>query len=320
MKQTTTEDIKRRLKASIRALGAIAVGVADASEIDTEEQQRFRRWLDEGNAQNMAWLERHEALRADPRLLLPDAKSVVSIAFSYRQPRLRNKSLPSISTYAYGKDYHDVLRKKLKPICRELEEATGCATRICVDSAPIAERYWALKGGIGRRGDNGAVIIDGFGSYLFLCEILTTLQLPADEPSSLGCLHCGRCAAICPGKALQGDGTIRPGSCLSYLTIEHHGDFPAGTASTPQGRATLYGCDLCQDVCPYNQQADAAQTARLTLPEFLPRHESILSLTTKEARSMTAEEWRSFNQGSAMKRAKPEQMMRNAANLTNNDL
>lgn len=316
MNDCVAKEAKRRLTASIRATGAVAVGYAEATAVSQEESDAFDRWLGDGNHASMEWLTRHRELRRDPRLLLDGARTVISIAYPYFQPRRRDPRLPQIAMYAYGKDYHDVLRKRLRPVCREMEEAYGCATRICVDSAPIAERYWAMRAGIGRRGDNGAVIVDGHGSFVFLCEILTTLGLPPDEPSTLECLHCGRCRSACPGKAILGDGTIRSPRCLSYLTIEHRDEFPAegetaDALRSPAGLGTLYGCDLCQAACPYNSGLDGSAT----LPEFLPRDGRILTLDAAQASAMTDEEWRVLNTASAMRRAKPPMLRRNALRL-----
>lgn len=313
---SSAEETKRRLTASIRATGAIAVGYAEAAPVSHEESDGFGRWLDGGNHASMEWLARHEELRRDPRLLLDGAKTVVSIAYPFFQPERRDAALPQISMYAYGKDYHDVIRKKLRPVCRGLSETTGCATRICVDSAPVAERYWALKAGIGRRGDNGAVIIDGYGSFVFLCELLTSLELPTDEPSGKECLHCGRCRGACPGKAILPGGRIRAQRCLSYLTVEHREAFPgegesADALNSPAGQRTLYGCDMCQLVCPCNAGADAS----LALPEFLPRNGEMLTLGAPEAMAMTDDEWTAFTASSAMRRARPAILRRNALRL-----
>ena len=310
------DDLKSWLRDALSEAGAIASGFAVASTVDPDEADGFARWTEEGNNAGMEWLTRHADLRRDPRLLLDGARTVVSVAFPFRQQRLRDKSLPQISSYAYVKDYHDVIRKRLRPVCRRFTEMCGSATRICVDSAPVAERYWALRCGIGRRGDNGAVIIDGYGSFLFLAEILLSAELPPDAPSSAGCLHCGRCASACPGKAIMPGGKIRAQRCLSYLTIEHREPFPetgesAEALRSPAGCRTLYGCDICQDVCPFN--AGAATTG--PLPEFLPANPAMLTLDSAGAAAMGEEDWRRFTAGSAMRRANPAQLRRNALRL-----
>lgn len=319
MKKDTTGHTKERLKASILATGAIAVGVAEAGEVDRSCLDHFDRWLDAGNAAGMDWLRNHRTLRRNPAALLDGARSVVSIAYPYAQPRRRHAALPQIAMYAYGKDYHKVIPKLLRPVCQSLQAATGAATRICVDSAPIPERYWAMKAGIGRLGDNGSIIIDGYGSFVFLCEIITTLPLPPDSPSTKECMHCGRCRTVCPGRAIScgsGAASIRPQRCLSYLTIEQRGELPttgesAAALDSAAGLNTLYGCDICQLACPYNADTDPS----LTLPQFLPAGEAILSLSAADAKALDADGWDALTIGSAMRRARAEQLQRNAARL-----
>ena len=301
----TPEEIHR----AITDTGAVAVGFAEAGPVDPDVAAQFSRWLSGGMHAGMEWLVRHEELRKDPRNLLPGTQTVICAAYPYFQPRRRAPGLPQISMYAYGKDYHEVIRKRLRPVCRRMEEATGCATRICVDSAPIPERYWALRAGIGLLGDNGTVIIDGYGSFVFLCEILTTLRLPPDPPSRHRCSHCGRCRDACPGHAILPDATLCSTRCMSYLTIEHDDELPQTTARS------LYGCDICQTVCPHNSVADPT----LILPEFLPSHPSVLTLTARQAREMTGPEWDTFTAGTAMRRSR-RLMPRNARHLPPDDL
>ena len=298
------EEIKARLKASVEAAGAIAFGVAKAGETDPALDGQFARWLDSGGHASMQWLERHRTLRTDPANVLPGVKSVVSIAFPYFRRERRPASLPRISMYAYGADYHDVIRKKLKPLRREFEALTGARTRVCVDSAPIPERYWALKAGIGRRGDNGTVIIDGYGSFFFLCELLTDLPLPPDEPSTLECSHCGRCRKSCPGNAIRPDGTLACRRCLSFLTIERNPDEPLPDESrialeSEEGRATLFGCDICQLVCPHN--AAILRSEAGTTPA--PVTETLERVLCLNPASMTDDDWETTTRGTALRRA-----------------
>lgn len=298
----TPEEIRQE----ILATGAIAAGFADADAADPRVARQFAQWLRKGGHAEMQWLERHEELRKDPRSVLPDATTVISIAYPYFQPVKRHHTLPRISMYAYGKDYHDVVRKRLRPLCRRMEEATGCSTRICVDSAPVPERYWAMQAGIGRLADNGTIIVDGYGSFVFLCEILTSLHLTPDTPSTLRCLHCGRCRNACPGKAILPDATLMSERCLSYLTIESDKGLPPSLRC----HDTLYGCDICQTVCPHNAQADPS----LILPEFLPVSDDILTLTADQARQLTPLQWEELTAGSAMKRSR-KFLPRNASHL-----
>ncbi len=302
---------KSSLRAEILRIGAVAVGFARAETPASGLINEFDRWLEQGNHAGMEWLERHRDLRSHPRNVLPEVKTIVSIAFPYYQPQQRPPSLPAIAMYAYGQDYHEALRARLRPLCRRLEADTGATTRICVDSAPLPERYWAMKAGIGRLGDNGTIIIDGYGSFVFLCEILTSLELPPDVPSRARCHHCGQCRKACPGGALLPDGTLRASRCLSYLTIEAQPEewIEEGegrtVVTTPAGQNTLYGCDICQLVCPYNSQIDSS----LTLPEFLPaetvaNRPGILTLTDAQAKEMSPDDWKKFTSGTPMYRAR----------------
>ena len=187
-----------------------------------------------------------------------------------------------------------------------MEEATGCATRVCVDTAPLRERYWASKCGVGFRGLNGHLIVPGKGSYMLLGEILATAPLPSTPALDRDCGLCRRCVAACPAGALRPDGTVDARRCLSYLTIEHRGALPEGTDL--HGR--LYGCDACAMACPHN----ACSTAPETLPELRPRA-AVAALTAREAAVMTQEQFSAIFTHSAIKRAKLAGLQRNACAL-----
>lgn len=318
---TLTKEELRRL---ILDAGAVAVGFAQAAPVSAEFDNAFSRWLAEGNAATMHWLGNHRQLRSDPRLLLEGARTVISVAFPYFQPQRRRASLPQISMYAYGRDYHKVIPKLLRPVCRQIAALTGASTRICVDSAPVAERYWAMRAGIGRRGQNGSVIIDGYGSFVFLTEILTSLEIEPDAPSTRHCSGCGRCRAACPGHAIGDDSMIRPQRCLSYLTIEHDAASPLEQESldalaSTAGRNTLYGCDICQSVCPHNAHLFNRKTPPDIPPDLLPHHPLMLTLGRDKAVGLTDEEWTAFTAGSAMRRAPAAMLHASALRLSKKD-
>lgn len=286
---------KEILRAGLLGSGAAAAGFALAERVGEGEQRLFLAWLAKGGNASMDYMERNGELRFDPRLLLEGAQTVISLAFSYNQP----VPSPGIARYAAGRDYHKALRTLLRPLCREIEDRYGCATRVCVDSAPVRERYWALRSGIAVRGDNGSVIVPGYGSRVLLAEIITTLGIEPDTPSAGSCLHCGRCIAACPGNAIGKDGSVDANRCLSYLTIEHHGDLTEAQRAvldTPQGRATLFGCDICQDVCPLN-----AGTPHTTIADLLARRR-IRELTPQRLADMTNEEIDLLTEGSPLRR------------------
>ena len=310
--------LKDLLKKALMEAGAIAVGFSRAGELPEDEAGRHARWIAASHHAGMDYLPRHAALKRNPRHVLEDAATVVSIAFSYAPALRRPSGLPAIAAYAYGDDYHDVLRRRLSPVVARMQESFGGDWRICIDSAPLAERWWAMRGGIGRRGLNGCLIIDGAGSYFFLAELLTSLPIEPDTPSEALCSQCGACLKACPTKALNGDGTTDCRRCLNYLTIEHRGPWE-GVAleamQTPAGRHTLYGCDICQHVCPHNLHISPT-----TIPEFNPRpgiiSTDIPSVYTREGiLSLTQEAFSRIFKGSPMKRAKLAGIMRNASNL-----
>lgn len=305
---TDSDSLKREIKERLKALGAAAAGFARAEQLPDDVMAAFDRWIAAGNHSGMAWLENHRSLRADPRTLLEGARTVVSIAFPYYQPKDSGQQLRT-ALYALGQDYHTALREALAPLTDWLA-GLGVGSRLCIDSAPIAERFWAMRCGIGRLGMNGTVIIDGYGSYVFLCELLLTASLEPDAPSSRRCDGCGACLRACPGEALQGDGTLRASRCLSYLTIEHRGDWPEegrGALDSEAGRATFFGCDICQDVCPHNRG--------LTPPRILPQFAPLPLPDAATLAATTSSRWNRLSKGSALSRLRHADMLRNLRHI-----
>lgn len=298
--------IKEALRKRLTEAGASAVGFAKAGPVGEREEKAYRAFLTEGRQAGMDYLARNAALRSDPRTLLEGARTVISLAFSY-WPGEEAASHAPVALYALGRDYHKAVRKVLRPICREMESSYGCHTRICVDSAPLAERYWAWQAGLGIKGLNGCLIVPGAGSYVVLAEILTTLEINPDEPLQGDCGSCGACLRACPTGALGTEG-VDARKCLSYLTIEHKGDWPAGT----DGKGSLFGCDRCQTVCPHNRRPAAAR-----LSDFAPRPE-VMALTARHCLDLTDEEFASRFAGSPLARAGAEGMRRNAAEALRN--
>ena len=298
-----------RLREEIRRLvlesGAVAVGFARAGEISKTEQDHFSLWLGKGLHAGMGYLESHETLRKHTDNVLPGAQTVISMAFSYAPKKWRESALPDIAFYAYGKDYHDVIRKRLKPIVGILTEKYGGKWRICVDSAPLPERYWAIKAGIGIPGKNGAVIVDGAGSLCFLAEILTELEIEPDIPSAGSCEGCGKCMSVCPTGALTKDYFFDSGKCINYLTIEHRGEWNneqkklLGKAGNP-----FFGCDRCIRICPHNRGISLTD-----IPEF---HVSpaIENLTPEVLNNMNEGIFKDYFRDSPIKRTKFEGIKR----------
>lgn len=288
----------------IKALAAQACfdacGIAKAGPVDYDAADQRRQWIDEGMYAGMDYLTRHVDLRDDPRLLMVGCRSIIMLAASYYS----ETSSDIIARYALGDDYHDVLRKKVQPIV-SLLAANGYTARVCVDTAPLAERYWAVRAGIGFIGLNSMLIIPGIGSRVFLAAVLTDAPLEPDKPCDMSCIGCGKCINECSAHAITPNKTVDARRCLSCLTIEHRGDFTPGTDL--HGR--LYGCDRCQDVCPHNRDC-----APLKFAEFTPRPD-VVSLTVEEAAVMTQQQFSTIFKGSAIKRAKLTGLTRNAQRL-----
>lgn len=289
----------------LRSCGVSRYGIVRIEAVEPEACAAYRLWIDEGANADMEYLERYSNVRANPGLLLPGARSMICCAFPYWHPQSANAQ--GIASYALGTDYHETVRRRLTEVAAALAAETPCECRVCVDTAPLRERYWAQRAGLGTIGRSGHLIIPGAGSYFFLGEILTTLELPvtAAETHHSACDGCGRCVRACPTGALRGDGTVDARRCLSYLTIEHRGEFPDGTDL----HGCLYGCDICGRVCPCN--ADPEPTA---LPEFTPRPE-VLALDAAGAAVLTQERFSAIFTHSAVKRAKLAGLRRNALAL-----
>lgn len=289
--------------------GASVWGVARAGEVSRRQRDLFDSWIASGRNASMAYLEKYHDLRMDPSGLLPGVKSVIVAAFAYSASPVVT-GMPRWAGYALGDDYHDVIRQRLAGVTYVLTEQFGCDCRVCVDTAPIPERYWAVKAGVGFVGRNSQLIVPGRGSRFFLAEILTTLPLDADEPCLLGCDGCMACLRACPGGAICSDGTIDARRCNSYLTIENRDEIPADTDL----RGYVFGCDICQEVCPHNRVLSP-----VLLPEFTPRGD-VLSLTYERLAELTQTEFSTIFRRSAIKRVKLSGLHRNVKFVLNSEL
>lgn len=269
--------------------------------VDPEAVARHRRWISSGRHAEMAYMDRYHDVRADLGLLLPGARSLACVAFPYFTDE--PVRLP-ISLYARGRDYHEVVRERLTEIARRLPGSS----RVCVDTAPLRERYWAERLGLGFIGRNNQLIIPGLGSYFFLGFIVTTALLPAARSrpattTAAGCGDCRRCVDACPGGALFSDGSaLDSRRCLSYLTIEHRGPLPGPLT-------TLYGCDICQRVCPHN-----ATPVPTPIADFHPSPR-LRELNAAQLAAMTPAEFSAIFRHSAIRRTKLAGLQRNLANL-----
>jgi epoxyqueuosine reductase len=232
----------------------------------------FCAWMDAEKFGGMTWLKRHQDLREDPSLLLPGCRTIISLAYPYSPAKPRTPEGFTMARYnePQKKDYHTRLRKKAKHLALGLKESyPNTKSRVCVDSAPILERSFAYRSGMGFFGKNNMFIVPGHGSYVFLAEILTTALLPGGdaEPVKNLCGNCTRCLDACPTGALEGPNHLNASRCLSYLTIEHEGDFDPKTGKR-LGKCVL-GCDVCQEVCPFNPGEKAREASLPSIAEFL---------------------------------------------------
>ena len=293
------------IKSQAASLGFDACGFAAAAPVDDEALARYDRWIESGHNGCMQWAAGHRDLRRDPTLLLEGAQTVISLALNYYPARFQPEGVLRVAYYAYGRDYHEVLREKLTELAHFIEEITHCATRPCVDSAPIRERYWAQRAGLGFIGRNNCLIIPGKGSYFFLGEIVTTAQLPPDEPCDMTCGNCGRCVEACPSGALNVEGAADSRRCLSCLLIENHDEqLPEWVPAVVGDR--VVGCDECQLCCPHNAGATA------TVVDDFALTDAVESLTRDSVNQMTSGDFRRTFGHSAIARLRPKTLLRNA--------
>lgn len=308
---------KEKLRDFLKESGAIEAGFAKAEEISASADSEYQKWLSKGFNAGMEWMIRHSELRRHPDKILSEVRTVISLAFSFVPTVWRDNSLPMIACYAYGDDYHDVIKARLIPLVNRLKDNYGGNWRICTDSAPLAERYWAVKSGIGKRGLNGAVMVGKSGGMCFLAEVVTTVEIEPDKIKDKylwECIGCRKCIEACPTGALHSDGTIDSRRCLSYLTIEHKGDWENETLEIikeAEENGILFGCDRCITSCPH---INANNEALLT--EFKAREE-ILHLDQKEVMSLSEEEFSRIFKRSPLKRIKLSGLRRNANTIKN---
>lgn len=267
----------------------------------------------------MAYMENHLEKRLDPRLLVPGTKSIVSVALNYAPAQRLPEGEYQIAAYALGQDYHDIVKNKLRQLVSNIQAdgsifEEGADIRVFSDSAPVLERYWAVKAGLGWIGRNHQLIIPRAGSMFFLGEVFLPIELDYDTPMESLCGNCHRCIEACPTGALatkeqsspsegNGGGVFISSRCLSYQTIENRGDIPDDIAEAMGD--TIYGCDRCQQACPWNRFAQPTEE-----PLLQPKEE-LLSMTREQWQQLTEDDFRRLFKGSAVKRAKYEGLMRN---------
>ena len=303
------------IKSKARQLGFSACGIAKAEAVDRDVQQHYQNWIKGHHHGEMGYLERNIDKRFDPTLLVPGCKSLIVCALNY-YPSEPLEGNYRIAYYAYGKDYHKVLKDKLYQLAQAMEtqlgenptlaqrnssEGKSFKPRALVDSAPILERYWAQKAGLGWIGRNKQLIIPGAGSYFFLGILATDLELQADTPDPNRCGNCKACINACPTGALGEIFDAR--RCISYLTIEQKSPIPSDFSTFFEHR--IYGCDSCQTACPWNRFAKAT-----TERDFFP-NDKLRGMTDADWDNLTQQQFDELFSESAVERAGYEGLKRN---------
>ncbi len=285
-------------------LGFDFCGISEAGRLE-EESGHLSTWLDKGYQGTMSYLEDHFEKRLDPALLVPGARSVISVLYNYYPvPLPEEGERYKIARYAYGRDYHKVIKKKLLKLFAALQEAFGPLNgRAFVDSAPVLERQWAARSGLGWIGKNGLLINKNMGSYFFIGELIVDLELAYDGPVKDYCGKCTRCLDACPTRAFVAPGVLDASKCISYLTIEMKEEIPEQLSG--QYKEWIFGCDICQEVCPWNRFSKPHHD-----PAFEPRKE-LLSWKKEDWENMTEEAFKKMAEGTPLKRAKYEGMKKN---------
>jgi len=244
--------VRKIIKQKALELGFCAVGFSKADFLE-KEARALETWLNDGMHSSMSYMKNNPEKRIDPRKLVPGAKSIISVACNYFTPDDQPADTYKISRYAYGRDYHEVIREKLNRLFKFIQTRTpDVRGRVFVDSAPVMERAWAARAGLGWIGKNTNLISREYGSFLFLGEIILDMELEYDAPVKSLCGTCTRCIDACPTKALT-PYALDARECIACLTIEHRGEIPA--AFRNQWTGWIFGCDICQEVCPWNKKA-----------------------------------------------------------------
>lgn len=294
-------------------MGFDLVGVTSAEDLP-ESARRLAQAVEKGCTAGMNYLQRDPARRASPMAFKPWAKSIISVGINYNAVPLCPTSVARrglISRYALGRDYHLLLKEKLRKFAAELTITLGRTFRSfpAVDTSPLMEKPLAVRAGIGWQGKNSLIINEQFGSWIFLGELITDLDLTADAPSVSRCGSCRACIDACPAGALSERGPLDARKCLSFLTVEHKGEFsPAVVEMIQSCKGTsgyLFGCDICQEVCPFNQDTPPAREK-----QFQPRDE-LLNVTVEQAEGMSKSEFKKLTCETAMERLSFQQFQRN---------
>jgi len=303
MKSAATKNAQW-IKEQALALGFLSCGISKAGFME-DEAPRLEHWLNTNQHGEMHYMENHFDKRLDPTLLVPGAKSVVSLTLNYyNSEKQTDPNAPKISQYAYGKDYHFVIKDKLKELLSRINNQIGVVDgRVFVDSAPVMDKAWAAKAGIGWIGKNSNLLSKQVGSFFFIAELILDLELESDHPVTDHCGSCTACIDACPTDAITSPYQVDGSKCISYFTIELKDALP--TEFKGKMDDWMFGCDVCQDVCPWNKFSKPHEE-----PLFKP-HPELLQMTSSDWTELTAETFQKVFKDSAVKRTKLEGLTRN---------
>ncbi|PAW94489.1 tRNA epoxyqueuosine(34) reductase QueG [Mucilaginibacter sp. MD40] len=312
MVQQRLQGYSQLIKKAAAELGFLFCGISPAGFLE-DEAPRLENWLKKGMHGEMKYMENYFDKRLDPRLLVDGAKSVISLGLNYyTNQKAEDPLAPKISKYAYGADYHGVIKDKLKLLLQTINEQIGeVGGRAFVDSAPVLDKAWAKKAGLGWIGKNANLISKKRGSFFFLAELIVDIELAYDvAPTADHCGDCTRCIDACPTQAIVGPYIVDGSRCISYLTIELKNEIPQEFKGKMDN--WMFGCDVCQDVCPWNRFSVLHQE-----PAFKPNAD-LLGLKQQEWEELTTDVFQKVFKNSAVKRTKYYGLKRNINFLKNN--
>jgi epoxyqueuosine reductase len=301
--QLPTSNYSKLIKAESKRLGFLSCGISKAGFLE-DEAPRLENWLNNQMNGQMSYMENHFDKRLNPTLLVDDAKSVISLLLNYYPSELQNQDSYKISKYAYGQDYHHVIKEKLKELLHFIQTDIGAVSgRAFVDSAPVLDKAWAAKSGLGWVGKNSNLITQKVGSFYFVAELIIDLDLEYDTPTTDHCGSCTACIDACPTEAIVSPYVVDGSKCISYFTIELKDNLP----QEMKGKFDdwMFGCDVCQDVCPWNRFSKPHNES------LLMANDSILNFTKSDWEDITIDVFQKTFKNSAVKRTKFDGLLRN---------
>lgn len=297
------KELTHKIKSIAIELGFSACGVAKAEKVDSKITTYFKNWIEKGYHADMDYLANYYDKRMDPQILVPGTKSIISLALNYYPEKFIPEKEYQIAWYAYGKDYHFLIKDKLTQLFKAIHDITPIEGRVFCDTAPVLERYWAWKAGLGWIGKNTQLIIPHAGSSFFLGELFINLDLEYDTPQPDRCGNCNKCLVACPTNALHTPRIMNANKCISYQTIENRGEIDSHIIPLLENK--IYGCDDCIKVCPWTRFSQPT-----TIKEFAISNE-LLNMTKEKWSTLSVQEYQELFRKSAVKRAKFSGIQRN---------